>query len=166
MTKVALPPSYPYLPIAQHKRLDPPARTYEFELDPFQQVATSCIERNESVLVSAHTSAGKTVVAEFSIATCLKEGRRVVYTSPIKVRLATAMLDSSDGIEPGALEPEIPRVFGEFLGRGLDDGRCDNKSHSVLSGDDDRGEHELIHKYSPAERSRSSDQCYTEARRS
>ena len=37
------------------------------------------------MLVSAHTSAGKTVVAEFAIATCLKEGRRVVYTSPIKV---------------------------------------------------------------------------------
>lgn len=48
-------------------------------------MSTSCIERNESVLVSAHTSAGKTVVAEFAIATCLKEGRRVVYTSPIKV---------------------------------------------------------------------------------
>ena len=73
------------MPIAQHKRLDPPARTYKFELDPFQYVSTSCIERNESVLVSAHTSAGKTVVAEFAIATCLKEGRRVVYTSPIKV---------------------------------------------------------------------------------
>lgn len=83
--QVALPPRYPYIPIAQHKRNDPPARSYKFELDPFQQVATSCIERNESVLVSAHTSAGKTVVAEFAIATCLKEGRRVVYTSPIKV---------------------------------------------------------------------------------
>jgi ATP-dependent RNA helicase DOB1 len=83
--QVAIPPDYPYVPIAQHKRNDPPARTYKFELDPFQQVATSCIERNESVLVSAHTSAGKTVVAEFAIATCLKEGRRVVYTSPIKV---------------------------------------------------------------------------------
>ncbi|EIW68625.1 hypothetical protein TREMEDRAFT_63092 [Tremella mesenterica DSM 1558] len=82
--QVAVPPDYPYIPIAQHKRLDPPARTYKFELDPFQFVATSCIERNESVLVSAHTSAGKTVVAEFAIATCLKEGRRVVYTSPIK----------------------------------------------------------------------------------
>lgn len=72
------------MPISQHKRNDPPARTYPFELDPFQFVATSCIERNESVLVSAHTSAGKTVVAEFAIATCLKEGKRVVYTSPIK----------------------------------------------------------------------------------
>ncbi|RSH90161.1 ATP-dependent RNA helicase mtr4 [Saitozyma podzolica] len=82
--QVAVPPNYPYTPIAQHVRNDPPARTYNFELDPFQHVATSCIERNESVLVSAHTSAGKTVVAEFAIATCLKEGRRVVYTSPIK----------------------------------------------------------------------------------
>jgi len=74
------------VPISQHKRLDPPAREYKFTLDPFQYVSTSCIERNESVLVSAHTSAGKTVVAEYAIATCLKEGRRVVYTSPIKVR--------------------------------------------------------------------------------
>ncbi|KIR97761.1 ATP-dependent RNA helicase DOB1 [Cryptococcus deuterogattii 2001/935-1] len=82
--QVAIPPDYPYIPINQHKRKDPPARTYKFELDPFQFVSTSCIERNESVLVSAHTSAGKTVVAEFAIATCLKEGRRVVYTSPIK----------------------------------------------------------------------------------
>lgn len=82
--QVAVPPNYPYVPISQHKRFDPPARTYPFELDPFQFVATSCIERNESVLVSAHTSAGKTVVAEFAIATCLKEGKRVVYTSPIK----------------------------------------------------------------------------------
>jgi ATP-dependent RNA helicase DOB1 len=83
--QVALPPNYPYIPISQHKRNDPPARSYKFELDPFQHVATSCIERNESCLVSAHTSAGKTVVAEFAIATCLAEGRRVVYTSPIKV---------------------------------------------------------------------------------
>ncbi|OCF59139.1 ATP-dependent RNA helicase DOB1 [Kwoniella mangroviensis CBS 10435] len=82
--QVAVPPNYPYIPISQHKRNDPPAREYKFTLDPFQFVATSCIERNESVLVSAHTSAGKTVVAEFAIATCLKEGRRVVYTSPIK----------------------------------------------------------------------------------
>ena len=42
----------------------PPARTYPFPLDDFQQLATACIEREESVLVSAHTSAGKTVVAE------------------------------------------------------------------------------------------------------
>ena len=44
------------------------AKTYQFVLDPFQNEAVKCIERNESVLVSAHTSAGKTVVAEYAIA--------------------------------------------------------------------------------------------------
>ncbi|KAG0266345.1 ATP-dependent RNA helicase mtr4 [Mortierella polycephala] len=63
---------------------DPPARTYPFTLDPFQKLSTYSIERGESVLVSAHTSAGKTVVAEFAIATSLRGKQRVIYTSPIK----------------------------------------------------------------------------------
>lgn len=83
--QVALPKDYPYIPISSHVPNDPPVRTYKFTLDPFQRVAVNSIERNESVLVSAHTSAGKTVVAEYAIATCLKEKKRVVYTSPIKV---------------------------------------------------------------------------------
>ena len=37
------------------------ARTYDFDLDPFQKEAIACVERDESVLVCAHTSAGKTV---------------------------------------------------------------------------------------------------------
>eukprot|EP00316_Scyphosphaera_apsteinii_P000204 CAMPEP_0119305162 /NCGR_PEP_ID=MMETSP1333-20130426/6223_1 /TAXON_ID=418940 /ORGANISM="Scyphosphaera apsteinii, Strain RCC1455" /LENGTH=1076 /DNA_ID=CAMNT_0007308185 /DNA_START=71 /DNA_END=3301 /DNA_ORIENTATION=+ len=61
-----------------------PARKYTFELDPFQKAAVSCIEREESVLVSAHTSAGKTVCAEYAIAVCLRDKQRVIYTSPIK----------------------------------------------------------------------------------
>jgi ATP-dependent RNA helicase DOB1 len=47
-------------------------------------MSIAAIERNESVLVSAHTSAGKTVVAEYAIAQSLKEKQRVIYTSPIK----------------------------------------------------------------------------------
>ncbi|SGZ02266.1 BQ5605_C033g11199 [Microbotryum silenes-dioicae] len=82
--QVALPPSYPYVSIASHVPPAEPARTYPFELDPFQKVSIASIQRNESVLVSAHTSAGKTVVAEYAIAQCLKAGQRVVYTSPIK----------------------------------------------------------------------------------
>ena len=61
-----------------------PVRTYKFELDPFQKAAVACIERDESVLVSAHTSAGKTVCAEYAIATGLRDKQRVIYTSPIK----------------------------------------------------------------------------------
>ncbi|CAG8586255.1 2610_t:CDS:10, partial [Gigaspora margarita] len=59
-------------------------RTYPFTLDPFQEKAIACIERLESVLVSAHTSAGKTVVAEYAIAQSLRNKQRVIYTSPIK----------------------------------------------------------------------------------
>ncbi|CAL1193328.1 ATP-dependent RNA helicase DOB1 [Candida parapsilosis] len=81
--QVAVPPSYPYVPISEHKR-EKEARTYPFTLDPFQDTAISCIDRNESVLVSAHTSAGKTVVAEYAIAQSLREKQRVIYTSPIK----------------------------------------------------------------------------------
>jgi len=82
--QVALPPNYNYVPIAQHKPSENPARTYPFTLDPFQQCSINCIQRNESVLVSAHTSAGKTVVAEYAIAQGLRDKQRVVYTSPIK----------------------------------------------------------------------------------
>ncbi|KAJ9642547.1 ATP-dependent RNA helicase mtr4 [Coniosporium tulheliwenetii] len=82
--QVALPPDYDYVPISQHKPPEKPAREWPFTLDPFQQVSIASIERNESVLVSAHTSAGKTVVAEYAIAQCLKNNQRVIYTSPIK----------------------------------------------------------------------------------
>ena len=34
--------------------------------------------------MSAHTSAGKTVTAEYAIALSLKEKQRVIYTTPIK----------------------------------------------------------------------------------
>ncbi|KAH7510902.1 hypothetical protein JRO89_XSUnG0241800 [Xanthoceras sorbifolium] len=60
------------------------AKTYMFELDPFQKVSVACLERNESVLVSAHTSAGKTAVAEYAIAMAFRDKQRVIYTSPLK----------------------------------------------------------------------------------
>ena len=68
-------------------KVEPPsvrAKEYPFVLDPFQEQATGYIDKDESVLVAAHTSAGKTAVAEYAVATCLKKGQRVVYTSPIK----------------------------------------------------------------------------------
>ena len=82
--QVAIPPNYPYVPISQHKAPEDPARVWPFTLDPFQQVSVASIQREESVLVSAHTSAGKTVVAEYAIAQSLKNNQRVIYTSPIK----------------------------------------------------------------------------------
>ncbi|OII76987.1 DEAD DEAH box helicase family protein [Cryptosporidium andersoni] len=61
-----------------------PAKVYPFKLDTFQAVSIECLEMGESILVSAHTSAGKTCVAEYAIAMALRSNQRVVYTSPIK----------------------------------------------------------------------------------
>uniref|UniRef100_A0AC35TMZ8 Helicase SKI2W n=1 Tax=Rhabditophanes sp. KR3021 TaxID=114890 RepID=A0AC35TMZ8_9BILA len=57
---------------------------YSFELDPFQKKAVACIEEDQSCFVAAHTSAGKTVVAEHAIQKALSRNLRAIYTSPIK----------------------------------------------------------------------------------
>lgn len=60
------------------------AKKYPFELDVFQKQAILQIEKGENVFVAAHTSAGKTVVAEYAIAKAFSRNTRVIYTSPIK----------------------------------------------------------------------------------
>ncbi|XP_015585297.1 exosome RNA helicase MTR4 [Cephus cinctus] len=80
--EVAIPPGQEYIPL-ENKSIKP-AKEYKFVLDPFQKEAILCIENNQSVLVSAHTSAGKTVVAEYAIASSLRDKQRVIYTTPIK----------------------------------------------------------------------------------
>ena len=57
---------------------------FPFELDTFQKQAVMRLERRECVFVAAHTSAGKTVVAEYAIAMAKKHMTRTIYTSPIK----------------------------------------------------------------------------------
>ena len=54
------------------------------QLDPFQEEAIHVIDRNHSVLVTAPTGAGKTVLAEYAIEKCMEMGQRVIYTAPIK----------------------------------------------------------------------------------
>uniref|UniRef100_A0A383WJ44 Helicase ATP-binding domain-containing protein n=1 Tax=Tetradesmus obliquus TaxID=3088 RepID=A0A383WJ44_TETOB len=66
------------------QRPGPPAREYPFQIDPFQQTAINALEAGHNVLVAAHTSAGKTVVAEYAFAMGLRDRYRVVYTSPLK----------------------------------------------------------------------------------
>ncbi|MGB2706322.1 MAG: DEAD/DEAH box helicase [Candidatus Omnitrophota bacterium] len=52
--------------------------------DPFQQQAIDYIKGGNSVIVSAPTGAGKTVIAEYVINDCLEKGTKAVYTAPIK----------------------------------------------------------------------------------
>ncbi|EME41287.1 hypothetical protein DOTSEDRAFT_176340 [Dothistroma septosporum NZE10] len=60
------------------------ARDWPFELDTFQKEAVYHLENGDSVFVAAHTSAGKTVVAEYAIALAAKHMTKAIYTSPIK----------------------------------------------------------------------------------
>lgn len=56
----------------------------ELILDDFQEESIRSVEEGESVLVSAPTGAGKTLIAEYLIQKCMKENRGVIYTAPIK----------------------------------------------------------------------------------
>src|SRR6202171_694272 len=56
-----------------------------FELDGFQREAIEKLDAGRGgVLVSAPTSSGKTVVAEYAIFRALREGSKVIYTTPLK----------------------------------------------------------------------------------
>jgi len=57
---------------------------YQFPLDDFQLRAIAAILDGKSVIVSAPTGAGKTLVAEFAIHAALHRGRRIAYTTPLK----------------------------------------------------------------------------------
>lgn len=71
--------------IDNFKELVPtPAREFPFELDVFQKEAVYHLEQGDSVFVAAHTSAGKTVVAEYAISMAQRNMTKVIYTSPIK----------------------------------------------------------------------------------
>merc|ERR1712142_124515 len=67
-----------------HERIPEMAYKWPFELDVFQKQAILHLESHQSVFVAAHTSAGKTVIAEYAIALCLKHMTKAIYTSPIK----------------------------------------------------------------------------------
>jgi len=59
-------------------------RALGFRLDRFQYRAMDAIDRGESVLVSAPTGSGKTLVADYAVARALEDGGKAFYTTPIK----------------------------------------------------------------------------------
>jgi len=60
------------------------AYNFPYPLDPFQQEGIYRIYKNENILITAHTGSGKTVLAIYAIAHCLKHNKKVLYTSPTK----------------------------------------------------------------------------------
>lgn len=81
------------------RRETDPAMTFPYELDTFQKDSIDALENGDSVLVSAHTSAGKTTVALYAIAKALREKKRVIYTSPIKALSNQKFREFSDKYE-------------------------------------------------------------------
>ena len=57
---------------------------FPFPLDAFQLEAIDALNQGHSVVVSAPTGSGKTLVGEYAIHRALAHGRRVFYTTPLK----------------------------------------------------------------------------------
>ena len=99
------------MPAEFARRVPQLAYAYKHPLDKFQMEARACsipfdcsnvrstavcvfaraqaiirLEQGECVFVAAHTSAGKTAVAEYAFALAQKHCTRAIYTSPIKAR--------------------------------------------------------------------------------
>ncbi|MGE5707054.1 MAG: DEAD/DEAH box helicase, partial [Bacteroidota bacterium] len=127
-----------------------------FPLDPFQLEAIQNLADGKSVLVSAPTGSGKTVVAEFAIHLALGTNTRCIYTTPLKAlsnqkfRDLRKQLGDKVGLVTGdvVINPEAPALImtTEILRNILhiDPSRVEDVSQVVLDeahylGSDGRG---------------------------
>ena len=95
-------------PYPSNSKYDSHFELYPYPLSDFQKYAIEAIVEKQHVLVTAHTGSGKTLPAEFAIQYFAKQGKKVVYTSPIKA------LSNQKYYEFTKKFPEIS--FGLFTG--------------------------------------------------
>jgi ATP-dependent RNA helicase DOB1 len=60
------------------------------------------------VLVAAHTSAGKTAIAEYAVASCFRDNQRIIYTSPLKA------LSNQKFRDLGDIFPDVGLMTGDI----------------------------------------------------
>jgi ATP-dependent RNA helicase HelY len=60
------------------------AARYPFPIDDFQLEAMAHLAEGQSVMVTAPTGTGKTLVAEYAVWLAQQRGKRVIYTTPLK----------------------------------------------------------------------------------
>lgn len=77
-------PKPDWIPTDYSTMVDESILNVPFKPDIFQKQAFYFLSKGHSVFIAAHTSSGKTLVAEYAIALSLKNNSRVIYTSPIK----------------------------------------------------------------------------------
>jgi superfamily II RNA helicase len=64
--------------------VETPAIVFPYEPDNFQRHAFSSLEKGHHLLVTAHTGSGKTSIGEYAMGKAIREGKKVIYTAPIK----------------------------------------------------------------------------------
>ncbi|MEO7021395.1 MAG: DEAD/DEAH box helicase, partial [Ktedonobacteraceae bacterium] len=70
--------------VESHVDLSAFAARYPFPIDAFQLEAMQHLAQGRSVLVTAPTGTGKTLVAEYAIWRARQDNQRVIYTTPLK----------------------------------------------------------------------------------
>ena len=65
-------------------------------LDRFQEEAIRHVDADRSVLVSAPTGTGKTLIADYIVEKALSENKEVIYTAPSR-RSATRSIGTTPG---------------------------------------------------------------------
>jgi len=79
-----------------------------YTLNAFQVEAARAIEAGNNILLSAPTGAGKTLVAEYAIHSAMQDGRRAIYTSPIKALSNQKYRDfREEGLEVGLMTGDL-----------------------------------------------------------
>src|SRR5512145_16148 len=128
---------------------------YPFPLDDFQLEAIRAVQADQSVIVSAPTGAGKTLVAEFAIQAALESDTRLAYTTPLKALsnqkfgdFQRAYGEDKVGILTGDVKvnPHAPVLVmtteilrNALYGSGLDDLRYIVLDECHYMGDEGRG---------------------------
>ena len=128
-----------------------------FTLDPFQEKAVHAVNNGDSLIVSAPTGCGKTLIAEYAVEVSLKLNQRVIYTAPIKALSNQKFRDfrkrfgeETVGIHTGdvTMNPEAPllimttEIFRNLILEGSD--RLSNIHYTIFDevhylDDEERG---------------------------
>ena len=73
-----------------------PSEIFTFPLDDFQLEAMDALNQGHSVVVSAPTGSGKTLIGEYAIHRALAHGQKVFYTTPLKALSNQKLRDFRD----------------------------------------------------------------------